>query len=314
MGKQEPTVLIVDDDLATRQMLRAFFEGHGYTVEEAADGHDALTLAEKLSPESVLADVVLPGLTGYQLCEKLRGNPRTAGAVIILLSAWDTLDVEVSCFEAGADDFLTKPFRLSQLRLRLQAHARRMAMQVEKEKMLERLAEKLALMNIRLKEEATTDVLTGLYNQRYFWKHLESEFARSKRTGRPLSLILMDLDRFKLINDQYGHFVGDTVLRELGKLMRSQLRGIDLVARSGGEEFGIILPETHLQNAAFIAQRLRLKCSAAQIHPLPQEGVTFSAGLAAFPQHGETPQALYERADQALYQAKAQGRNCVVAA
>ncbi len=308
------SVLVVDDDPAVRLMIRSYLELEGFRTLEASNGDEALAEAFANAPQAIVLDIMMPGLDGYAVCKKLRENPKTNRSVIIFVSVLDKVNSKVQGLQTGADDFITKPFDPSELLARLQAHLRRMAIQQEKEKMLERLAEKLAFMNKRLQEEAATDSLTGLYNRRYLWKRFGEEHQRAKRFNHPLSFILIDLDRFKTINDRYGHPAGDKALKEVGKLLKNHLRGIDLAARYGGEEFALFLPETSLQNASFVAERLRLACHALKIAPIPQGKLTFSAGVATFPIHGVTPQELYEKADQALYAAKAQGRNCVVTA
>lgn len=307
-------MLVVDDDPAVREMVSTTLELEGFKTVSVSSGEEAILQAHKNPPHAVVLDLRMPGLDGFGVCKKLREDPMTSRSVILVLSAFDKVDARVGMLKAGADDFLAKPFEPSELVARLHAHLRRMTSQQEKEKMLERLAEKLAEMNQRLEQEAATDSLTRLYNRRHFWKRFEEEYQRAKRFNHPLSFILIDLDRFKSINDQYGHPTGDKVLKEVGKLLRSFLRGIDIAARYGGEEFAIVLPETPLENAVLVGQRLLAAFNELQISPLPMHKLTFSAGVATFPVHAKFLQKLYEKADEALYVAKAQGRNRVIAA
>lgn len=314
MPYNPPKVLVVDDDPGTRRMVKTYLELEGYEAAEAADGADALLLVESNPPQAILLDVMMPGMDGYAVCRRLRENSKTSRAVIIFISALDKTNSKIQGLQVGADDFVTKPFDPPELIARLKAHFRRLSAQKEKEEMLENLAEKLAVMNRRLQEEAATDSLTRLYNRRYFCKRLEDELRRAKRYGHPLSFMMIDLDRFKSINDDLGHPFGDRVLLEFADMLRAQVRGIDLVCRWGGEEFGVLLLETPLPGARLVAERIQEAGASISIPPLAQGQPTFSAGLASFPEHGASTKDLYESADRALYEAKAKGRNLIVTA
>lgn len=306
-----PLVLVVDDDPAIRHMVAGFLRLEGFNTLEAGDADEALMQADANSPEAVILDITMPGMDGYEVCKKLRENAKTNRVVIVMLSSRNAGDSRVQGLNIGADDYVTKPFDPQELLARLQAHLRRMSAQQEKETILERLAGKLASMNKRLAEEAATDGLTGLYNRRYLWKRFEEEYQRAKRFKHKLCFVLIDIDHFKGINDRYGHPAGDKVLKEMGKIFRSHLRGIDLAARYGGEEFAIFLPETSIENALHVAERLRQAFHALKISPIPEGGLSLSAGIAEFPTHAQTPQAIYKKADEALYKAKSSGRNRV---
>jgi two-component system cell cycle response regulator len=310
----KPFILVVDDNPSVRKMIKTFLELEGYLACEASNGIDALAKIEEILPDAVLLDVMMPVMDGYTFCQKLRENEKTKGVVVIFLSVLDKVDSKVRGLHAGGDDFLSKPFDPSELMARLNSHLRRFHAQKEKEAMLERLAEKLAKMNQRLQEEAATDSLTGLYNRRYFCKRMEEELQRCRRFRHPLAFLFLDLDGFKAINDSHGHPFGDLVLREFAKFLQTHVRGIDLVCQWGGEEFALLLPETSLEQAQKVASRLNEACQAFSLPPLPQGTPTFSAGVASFPEHGDTAQMLYEKADKALYEAKLRGKNRVVLA
>lgn len=310
--ENKKTILIVDDEPAVRRMLAQCLQLEGFEIAEAATGQEALALAQSHSPHAVMLDVLMPEMDGYEVCKTLRSNVRTSSSVIILLSNLQTVDSRIQGLQMGADDFVTKPFDLNELMARLQSHLRRMSAPQEKEKVLQRLADKLTETNKRLQEEAATDALTGLYNRRSFQKLFKKELQRAKRFHHSLSFVMIDLDWFKNINDHFGHPLGDKVLQEFVKLIKRQLRGIDFIARYGGEEFAILLPETSIFNAAKVIDRLRMKCHELEIPPIPKGEVSLSAGLATFPEDGDTVEALYDKADRALYAAKNSGRNRVV--
>jgi diguanylate cyclase (GGDEF)-like protein len=177
----------------------------------------------------------------------------------------------------------------------------------------------LALANLKLREtlrnQAIRDCLTGLYNRRYLEETLERELSRAKRKDKPLGIIMLDLDRFKQLNDTYGHEAGDHVLRTLGDLLQSHVRASDIACRYGGEEFVLILPEADAAVTFNRAEELRLAVEALPVFYRGQQlGVTISLGVAVRPQHGDSGETLLRAADQALYAAKEQGRNRVVAA
>lgn len=313
MLKEFPSVLVADDDSSIRKMLKTFLELEEFQVSEAADGEEAVSAAVEKSPQAIVLDVMMPGLNGYEVCRKLREHEKTRNSVIVFLSVAGKLDSRIQGFEIGADDYLCKPADPLELAARLKAHLRRNSVQKEKEAMLEKLAEKLAVMNQRLQEEAAADSLTKLYNRRYFLKRIEEEIRRSSRYSRFFCFLILDLDRFKEINDQYGHPFGDFVLKEFAAMLQGQLRGADLISRWGGEEFAVLLPETPLAEGKTVAERLKQACSAFSFPPLPPGKPTFSAGIVGFPEHGSDFNQLYETADKALYEAKTRGRNLILA-
>jgi diguanylate cyclase (GGDEF)-like protein len=270
----------------------------------ARDGDEAWHILEQPdAPRLAILDWMMPGMTGPELCRKLRGLNREPYTYVLLLTArTDTQDV-VEGMEAGADDYVTKPFEVKELEVRLRAGRRILDLQAD-------------LVNAReaLREQATRDPLTGLWNRYALFDTLKREQSRAGREGVPLAVIMVDLDHFKQVNDTHGHLAGDAILREAARRMQSVVRTYDHVGRYGGEEFVIVLPGTTGPNAAQLAERLRL---AIAREPMASDGVsrvsvTASFGVTATGRGaGAGPEALIRLADEALYRAKEKGRNRV---
>ncbi|HEX2825483.1 MAG TPA: diguanylate cyclase [Burkholderiales bacterium] len=289
-------VLVADDDPVTRRKLRGLLQYLGHDPVEAADGREAWAVLDGVdAPDLVILDWMMPALSGVEICRRLRHGAKRRYQYVLMLTARDLMDDLVEAMESGADDFLRKPFDLRELRVRVRAAERLLAAQDE------------------LRAHAITDDLTGLLNRRGVLDRLRHELALSQRDGRPLSVAVIDVDRFKAINDAYGHAVGDEVLREVGRRMHAQLRGYDDLGRHGGEEFALILPGCDASGARSVAERIRaaicgepVRTSAAPID------VSVSAGVAAVdPYLGEDVTGVVARADRALYRAKRAGRNRV---
>lgn len=280
-------VLIVDDSLPIRNMIRDHLETQDYVVEEATNGKDALAKATIFQPDVILMDVLMPVMDGLEACRLMREDPNTRSAFIIMLTATKSIEDRVAGFDNGADDYLPKPFATEELFARIRRGHR--------------------IMNER--RSALFDPLTDLFNRRSFESFFDKEASRSTRSGQPMALIMCDLDHFKEVNDHYGHGVGDQVLVTMADIIRRNLRRSDMPCRWGGEEFAMLLPETTLEDATAKAQKIRRdveECSFCKnVH------ITASFGVASFlPDEDLLP--LQHRADQALYQAKDEGRNKVV--
>ncbi len=292
-----PTLLIVDDVATNIEILASALKS-AYRLRIATGGMEALAVALKdPHPDLILLDIMMPDLDGFEVCKRLKEDDRTRNIPVIFVTARDTPDDEEAGLRLGAVDYITKPFNLPIVRARIRNH---IALK-QKTDLLERLA------NI--------DGLTGLPNRRRLDEQLEIEWRRTLRNSEPISVLMMDVDRFKEYNDRNGHAAGDQCLGLIADTLRLALsRPGDLVARYGGEEFTAILPDTSAEGAATLAERLRENVEAAT-RALPGGPVTISVGTATqVPLEGEVSSTLLEAADRQLFQAKHLGRNKVCSA
>jgi diguanylate cyclase (GGDEF)-like protein len=295
-------ILIVDDDHAICRALGEMIVQLGHEPMTATTFTEALRLYRDGKPDLVLLDVMMPTLDGYKMAKLLRGES-SSFVPIVLLTALDDMESKRRGMEAGADDFLTKPVTPMELRLRLSSLLR-----------IKVLTDQLANANRQLAELAVTDPLTALPNRRYLFQELEREFQRARRYGHPLSVMLLDLDHFKQVNDTRGHPVGDRVLQLVGKVLSSSVRSTDLAGRVGGEEFMVIAPETGIDVVSIVAERIRQNIrrrSQAAGERLPTVTVSIGISTTEHPDAGSSEE-LVKQADEALYQAKRGGRDRVV--
>lgn len=310
-------ILVVDDDASMRAVLAALLSRAGHEVFVASNGRQAFEMALDLRPQIMIADWMMPEMDGIELTVALRQTRIGRAVYIILLTGLEDDTRLVEAFEAGADDFISKPLKPRVLEARLRAGQRVVLLQQEIERDrtdIQRFAAELAVTNRRLQEMAQTDSLTGMPNRRYAMDRLQQEWAESVRTGRSLACLVVDLDGFKGINDNNGHDIGDAALRLASTAMKNALRANDVVCRTGGDEFLAICPDTALDAALVCAERVRAAVAAARI-PLPggELGMTVSIGVAVREADMANPDALVKVADQGVYQAKAEGRDRYVA-
>jgi two-component system, cell cycle response regulator len=304
-GKSPPhnTVLVAEDDPLFRRILERWFEQWDYRVTAVDNGVDAWEVMQgENAPQLAVLDWMMPGMEGIELCRRIRSRDQGPYRYVLLLTAKDDKHDVVAGLEAGADDYLTKPFDVDELRARIRAGKRILDLQA-------------ALIHAQeeLQSVAAHDSLTGLWNRGAILELLRRELSRRKRSGDALGVIMTDIDHFKKINDTHGHLVGDAVLQEVTRRLAGNVRPYDSVGRYGGEEFLIVLPACSAPNLIAGAERLRLCIADQPIETsIGRVPVTISLGLASVEQgQNETPEceALLRRADEALYTAKARGRN-----
>ncbi|WP_457324618.1 diguanylate cyclase [Roseateles sp. P5_E11] len=287
---RRPRLLIVDDQPVNIQALHRVFASD-CQVLMATDGSRALQLCRDRQPDLVLLDVQMPGMDGHQLCAELKADPLLRSIAVIFVTAQDQPEDETRALDAGAADFITKPFNPTVVRARVRTQLT------------------LKAQSDLLRELAFIDGLTGVHNRRHFDERFIAEARRAQRSRSPLAIVLADVDHFKRYNDALGHLAGDDCLRRVAAALRACLRRpTDLLARYGGEEFVCLLPDTDLAGAIGVAQLMEDTVRALSLpHPGVEGCVTISLGVSA----GSQAQGLVEAADKALYLAKAAGRGRV---
>lgn len=308
MGVERPgeacqRVLIVEDDAMFRKILRSWLESWGYQVTVAEDGAKAWAiLQEEPAPQLLILDWMMPHPNGVELCRLIRERNNSPYQYILLLTAKDEKQDIIRGLEAGADDYLTKPFDKNELHARLRTGRRILTLQDEQIKTRE-----------QLKFQATHDPLTGMWNRGAILDLMHGEFERVRRSKGVFGVLMLDLDHFKKVNDTYGHLAGDVVLQEAGRRIQHAVRPYDWAGRYGGEEFLIVLPKCGKDEVLLCAERIRLAMSS---EPILAEGsgimVTVSIGSVVVNPTRHTEKDALSSADAALYQAKSQGRDRVV--
>ncbi|MCZ6598620.1 MAG: diguanylate cyclase [Planctomycetota bacterium] len=311
-------ILAVDDDAVSLKLLSKHLERAGHYVQTASNGKHALTLALEMNPQIVVTDWMMPEMDGLQFCQALRRFNAGRNMYVLLLTGRGEEDRVVEAFEAGVDDYIVKPFKPKLLLARIRAGRRIVELQdqVEKDQKLQReQVAKLAVLNRKLRSAALTDPLTELPNRRFAMKRLEMEWHNSSRSGQPMSVIMIDIDHFKRVNDTHGHAVGDLVLKETARAIQRTLRRSDTCARMGGEEFLIICPNTDMGGAVMLAERIRKEVGANVVAEQAfTTNVTISLGVAIRTPFVTGIDHLIQLSDEAVYEAKGQGRDCVVEA
>jgi diguanylate cyclase (GGDEF)-like protein len=289
-------VLIADDDDVSRLELESLLTRAGYEVVAVADGAEAWDVLQGLNPPRLaVLDWFMSDMDGIDVCRRVRESPALEDVYLILLTSRSDQDSVTAGLEAGANDYVTKPFNRSELLGRLQVGERLIGLHAE----LAARAKELAAL-------ATTDDLTGVGNRRAFDTRLEAECLHAFHYGAPFALILLDVDHFKSLNDQHGHPAGDGTLKTMGRLLSSASRKTDYVARFSGEEFAVILVSTDMAGAKEAAERFRKKIEA---EPWPYRAVTASIGIASGGSSRVIAAELIRQADEALCFSKQHGRN-----
>jgi two-component system, cell cycle response regulator len=298
-------VLVVDDDAVSRSIIRKYLHSAGFEVVSARDAMEALVLFDQRFCPIVLTDWMMPGISGPELCRKIREKKTDSYVFIVLITARDSKNDIVSGLEAGADDYLTKPIHQAELVARIKTGIR-----------ILRLEKSLKNANDEIRVLSITDSLTGCFNRTYLGEQFPQELSRCKRYNHSLSVVLADIDHFKRVNDTYGHQIGDLVLKSFAECVMEQIReNIDWVVRFGGEEFLIVLPETGCSGAETAAERLRKRLKSLRI---PCDGkhlsitASFGGACACFTTHSTldiSMEQLIDKADEQLYLSKRQGRD-----
>ncbi|TGK37504.1 diguanylate cyclase [Leptospira gomenensis] len=321
------SILILDDAQENCLLMQGILRKSGYKETFVSQSPEEviswLSLKSPEPPEKeislILLDILLPGITGIDILKLIREKEELKDIPVIMITALKESNVLQEAFDAGAIDYVVKPFDSTELLARVRSALRlneEMNRRKEREKELEKLTDQLQEVNAYLLAIARTDGLTGLYNRRYFDEVLATEWKRCWRTGNSVALLMLDIDHFKLYNDTYGHQAGDQCLKRVATSIRECARRAgDIAARYGGEEFAVILPETSESNAVIVSrnildkvEKLAIPHSASKTDSI----VTVSIGMATLSPNPENSiSELIERADKALYLAKEEGRNCL---
>ena len=309
-------ILLVEDDRTMRLLYTALLESSGHTVTTACNGLEALECVKASIPQLIISDWMMPEMDGIEFCRALRRNPAWNKIYVFIVTAQESTDRLIEAFEAGANDYLTKPINRKVLVARMRSAQRIIQMQEVQEEdrlQLRQFADELALSNQRLQTLAMTDVLTGLHNRRYGMDRLEQELALATRSGRLVCCMMVDIDHFKRVNDTFGHPSGDEALKFVAACLQGATRKQDLVCRVGGEEFMVICPDSDEKSGFAYAERLRQRVAAAPLtivgralHLTVSIGVTDNTGLSSV-------EAMLQQADTRLYAAKQAGRNRTIA-
>jgi diguanylate cyclase (GGDEF)-like protein len=283
--------LIIDDCEAIHHLVKARLRQEELELHCSVDGMAGIAMAQRINPDLILLDVDMPHPDGFEVCRRLKSDEKTMAIPVIFLTGASAAEQKIQGLDVGACDYITKPFDAAELRARVRATLRTKY-----------------LLDL-LTNKAMIDGLTGLWNRAYFESRLNQELALARRYDHPLSCIMLDIDHFKIINDRYGHPMGDGVLRNLSEVISAGCRAEDVVCRYGGEEFAIITPNVAARGAAELAERLRDALGARAVtHRGVEVPVTCSFGVAEV--HNREP-SIVELADKALYRAKQLGRNRV---
>lgn len=322
-------ILIVDDGAVNLQIISSILSLKGYTTTTATNGNEALKFLETERTDLILLDVEMPGINGFDTCREIKNQKNFKHIPVIFLTAKTKTDDILAGFDAGGVDYITKPFQEKVLMARIRTHLelkdsreilfKQTAELQQKNMELTEAGDIIRSKNLELKktmekleETVRIDHLTGLFNRRHISEIFTNEKARVKRNDGIFSIILSDVDKFKSVNDNHGHQFGDYVLKTISTIMNSSIREQDTLARWGGEEFILLLPDTPGDGAETLADKLRNKIAG---YDFSDNGantkVTMTFGISVF-KKGSDIDTVIQQADQALYKGKEKGRNCTI--
>lgn len=305
--KEDRLIMIVDDNPLNIRVLATILDEYSELLI-CMNGAEALEALKTEDPDLILLDVMMPGMDGYEVAQVIRNDLNLKDLPIIFLTAKADSEDMVKGFNAGGNDYVLKPFNEIELMARVK---NQMDLKVSRDQLVQKNSELKDLIR-KLEISAITDPLTGLFNRRFMMQKMDEEAARFLRYGHSFVIIMADVDHFKLINDQYGHACGDLVLRAVSQTMGVGLRTNDVLARWGGEEFLLLLPDTTVEGGELLAERIRQRVEDLKVtyhqHTI---SVTLTMGLSRF-REGSTVDKVISLADQGLYQGKKTGRNKVV--
>jgi len=307
-------ILIVDDSPVEIKIIKRLL-GDEHEILEATSGQGAIELINETMPDLILLDIIMPGMDGLSICKMLKSQSATHDIPVIFITSVSASRDVVKGFEAGGQDYIIKPFHSSELRARIKVH---LELKKSKETLLEYAKELKAknqeLNGLLAKLEATamTDFLTGLVNRRHMTQQIKTKATGLHINQDKITFILADIDDFKRVNDNYGHDCGDLVLKDVADMMKSVVRGEDVIARWGGEEFLLMLPGIDLEGGKSIAERIRQGIETADFRYQEKIlSITMTLGVAELDQNLGIDASI-KKADEALYKGKHKSKNCVV--
>jgi len=300
-----PNLLIVEDCPTDAKLIKSLLNSLACSILTAHSGEEALSICNNHKIDIMILDMLLPGLDGYEVVKRVKENVSTQGTQIIVVTCLQDIESKIKGFEFGVDDYLVKPINFNEFRARVNSLIKKKAYH-----------DKL-MGNFEVAVQAAiTDKLTGIYNRGYFEHYLKNELKRADRHHYPVSLLMLDIDNFKLVNDRHGHLAGDKLLKETAVKLDQNIRDIDFLARFGGDEFAIILPYTQKESAVALAERIKVAIENCAVAVSDQVSLTLSMsiGVADYAPGVDTAQDVIQKSDKALYTAKFNGKNKVCSA